>query len=262
MSTNPAAVLDFLAAMGVRDVVQPAPVDWTVPVFEPNPFKRSRTQKTAPIPAPRPTATTSGKLRPVTEWAQLAEEAAQQAQTLDQLKVAIQAFEGCELKALAMNTVFADGVPDAEVMAIGEAPGADEDLQGKPFVGLSGQLLDKIFGSIGLSRAKNLYITNILPWRPPGNRQPSPAEVTMCLPFVRRHIQLVSPKTVILVGGVSAKAVLGRDEPITRLRSRWHENVLEGMATRFIATYHPAFLLRSPAQKAAVWQDMLMVKVG
>lgn len=186
----------------------------------------------------------------------------QQCQTLDDLRHALEEFNDCPLKFTATNLVFSDGNPDARVMVIGEAPGADEDIQGKPFVGLSGQLLDRIFATIGLSRQTNLYITNISPWRPPANRQPTSQEIVQCLPFVQRHIELIKPQVLILVGGVSAKAVLNTNEGIMRLRGSWQNYMSPGLAApiKCIATFHPAFLLRSPGQKAQVWQDLLLIQ--
>lgn len=187
---------------------------------------------------------------------------AQQCQTLDDLRCALQDFNDCPLKFTATNLVFSDGNPNAKIMVIGEAPGADEDIQGKPFVGLSGQLLDRMFATIGLSRQSNLYITNISPWRPPANRQPTSQEIAQCLPFVQRHIELINPQVLILVGGVSAKAILNTNEGIMRLRGRWHSHTSPGLAApiKCMATFHPAFLLRSPGQKAQVWQDLLLIQ--
>lgn len=186
--------------------------------------------------------------------------AAHGAQTLEGLKDALMTFEGCSLKHTALNLVFGDGNPTARVMLIGEAPGADEDRQGLPFVGQSGQLLDKALSTIGLTR-KNFYITNIIPWRPPGNRQPTPQETEACLPFVKRHIDLVSPDFLILVGGTSAKALLGGREGIMRLRGRWKDYVSEsGKTMKVIAIFHPAYLLRSPGQKREFWLDLIKIK--
>ena len=183
---------------------------------------------------------------------------AKAAQTLDELRQALESFEGCALKETAQHTVFADGVPSAGVMVIGEAPGADEDARGLPFIGLSGQLLDRILKSIGLERTKNVYITNVIPWRPPGNRKPTPQEVETCLPFIARHIELVAPKVLVLFGGAAASALLGQPAPIGQLRGRWHTYSSRNIPT--LATYHPAFLLRTPSHKREVWKDMLEVK--
>jgi DNA polymerase len=188
------------------------------------------------------------------------------APTLDALRAAVAAFEGCALKRTATNTVFADGDPSASVMFIGEAPGADEDRKGKPFVGRSGQLLDRMIVHIGLDRHKageaGAYITNILFWRPPGNRDPSAAEIAACLPFVERHIELVAPRVLVFLGGPSAKTLLGRTEGIMRLRGRWfnYQTRQGGPTIPALAMFHPAFLLRSPGQKREAWRDLLAIR--
>lgn len=184
-----------------------------------------------------------------------------EAQTLEDLKAAIQAFNGLSIKKTATQIVFADGNPKARVMLVGEAPGADEDRLGRPFVGVSGQLLDKIVACIGLARTgegphDSLYISNILNWRPPGNRTPTDAEMAISRPFIERHIALIQPKVMILCGGISAKTLMNRADSISRLRGSWH-SVL-GIPAR--ATYHPSYLLRTPSQKRAVWEDMLEIK--
>ncbi|MGH1402716.1 MAG: uracil-DNA glycosylase [Alphaproteobacteria bacterium] len=192
--------------------------------------------------------------------------------SLDELQKTIAEFDGVSLKKTASNMVFSDGNPQADIMIIGEAPGADEDRMGKPFVGVSGQLLDRILNCIGLDRkgeeaSDSVYISNILNWRPPGNRTPSPAEIEVSLPFIERHIQLVDPKMIILCGGVSAKSLLGSTQSISRLRKVWHDyrpqtEQLGGQdkVIPTLATYHPSYLLRTPLQKKAVWEDMLRVQ--
>lgn len=187
---------------------------------------------------------------------------AKQCQSLEELRQAMQHFDECALKFTATNMVFSDGNPNTRLMLIGEAPGAEEDAQGKPFVGLSGQLLNRILATIGLDRQTDVYITNIVPWRPPANRQPTPSEIAQCLPFVQRHIELIQPEILLLVGGVSAKTILETTEGIMRLRGQWNTYQSEGLSTpiRCMATFHPAFLLRSPGQKALVWQDMLLIQ--
>ncbi len=180
---------------------------------------------------------------------------------LEELKDAMQNFTGCALKETALNTVFSDGNPSSGVMLIGEAPGADEDIQGLPFVGQSGQLLNKIFASVGLNRDK-LYIANIVPWRPPGNRTPSTDEVAACQPFIERHIELVKPKILVLLGGVAAKTLLNTNGGITSLRGKFiNYTTHNGNIIPCLATYHPAYLLRSPGQKSQVWQDVLRIKL-
>jgi DNA polymerase len=189
------------------------------------------------------------------------------AQSLTALREELLRFEGCALKHTAMNLVFSDGNPAAPIMMIGEAPGEDEDRQGKPFVGVSGQLLDRMMLAAGLSRQTNVYISNILFWRPPGNRSPTDAEIAACLPFCERHIALVKPKILVLLGGVAAKSLLRTRDGITRMRGRW----LQYMPPVYTAhagnsgvepidclpIYHPAYLLRQPGSKRQAWQDIL-----
>lgn len=183
------------------------------------------------------------------------------AKSLDELKAALSSLEGCALKATATQLVFADGNPGAKVMFVGEAPGADEDRIGRPFVGQAGRLLDKMLASIGLSR-DNAYITNLLVWRPPGNRTPTPQEVGLLLPFLERHIELVDPQLVVLLGGTAAQAVLARAEGITKLRGKWFDYATPGLVrpVQALATFHPAYLLRQPAQKREAWRDLLMLR--
>jgi DNA polymerase len=186
---------------------------------------------------------------------------AQSARDLEALRAILQDFDGCALKATAMNLCLADGNPEARAMIIGEAPGADEDRQGKPFVGRAGQLLDKMIGAIGLTR-EQVYITNLLFWRPPGNRTPTPAETAVCLPFVERQIELVGPEVLIFAGGASAKTLLRTTTGIMRLRGRWARYEHEGLSQAIPAlpTLHPAYLLRRPAEKRLAWRDLLTLK--
>tara|TARA_B100000989_G_C19479836_1_gene444632 strand:- start:69 stop:884 length:816 start_codon:yes stop_codon:yes gene_type:complete len=181
--------------------------------------------------------------------------------SLDELRLALLEYEGCSLKNTATNLVFSDGRENARVMLVGEAPGADEDRQGKPFVGISGQLLDKMLLSIGLDRS-SVYISNIIPWRPPGNRQPTPKEIDLCLPFIRRHIQLINPLVLVPVGGIAAKSLLDKKEGIMRLRGRWFEYAADesDIAIPALPIFHPAFLLRSPVQKSNAWKDLIQIK--
>jgi DNA polymerase len=186
------------------------------------------------------------------------------ASSLTALREELLRFEGCALKHTAMNLVFCDGNPAAPIMVIGEAPGEDEDRQGKAFVGVSGQLLDKMLAGAGLSRQTNVYISNILFWRPPGNRSPTDAEIAACLPFCERHIALVKPKILVLLGGVAAKSLLRTKEGITRLRGRWTQYAPppgSGLEAPIdcLPIYHPAFLLRQPGSKRQAWNDMLLL---
>ena len=180
--------------------------------------------------------------------------------TLDELKNALLNFDGCELKRYAKNTVFADGTPQGRIMLIGEAPGRDEDEQGLPFVGRAGKLLDRMLNAIGLDRTK-VYITNVLNWRPPQNRDPSPEEAAACLPFLHRHIELADPQILILLGAVSVRHVLGLTEGIMRARGRWelYQSAHLGRAIPVMPTLHPAFLLRQPAAKRLAWRDLLAI---
>ena len=178
------------------------------------------------------------------------------------LEAAVRHFEGCALKRTATNTVLADGIAGAELMVIGAAPGGDEDRLGRPFVGRSGQLLDRMLAAIEHDRRKNAYITNVLFWRPPGNRKPTNEEIAACLPFVWRHIALLRPKAVMLCGGTAAGTLLGRADGIMRLRGRWFDLKVEGLdrPVPSIATYHPSFLLRTPARKGEAWRDLLALQ--
>jgi uracil-DNA glycosylase len=178
--------------------------------------------------------------------------------TLAALRAAIAGFEGCALRDTATNLVFSDGNPAARIMLIGEAPGAEEDRAGLPFVGASGQLLDRMLGSIGLDRTKVL-ITNILPWRPPGNRTPSETEVAVCLPFLLRHIALVAPDVVLLLGATAVRAITGNSQGIRRLRGQWQNLTVPGLdrPVPALPTYHPAYLLRTPLAKREAWLDLL-----
>lgn len=183
------------------------------------------------------------------------------ATSLAELEAALRAFDGCALNLTATQLVFADGSPDADVMIIGEAPGADEDRLGKPFVGQSGKLLDRMLAAIGLDRT-TVYITNIVTWRPPGNRQPNTSEVAICMPFVERHIALKRPKLLLAAGGTAAASMLSNKEGITRIHGRWFERRVEGLdaAIPLMPIYHPAFLLRTASTKRDVWHDLLTFK--
>lgn len=181
--------------------------------------------------------------------------------TLGQLRDLVENFEQCALKRTATNTVFSDGNSEADVMLIGEAPGAEEDKAGLPFVGPAGQLLDRMLASIELDRT-SVYITNLLFWRPPGNRNPTDEEIAQCLPFVERHVALVKPLILVLVGGIAAKTLLRRSEGITRLRGQWYEygSVDTGTAITTTCIFHPAFLLRQPKNKRTAWYDLMAIK--
>lgn len=191
--------------------------------------------------------------------AKAAREAAQAARNLEELKAAVEAFEGCALKRTASRTVFADGDPASRIMLIGEAPGAEEDREGLPFAGRAGQLLNRMLGSIGLERSA-VYIANIVPWRPPGNRAPSAQEIAICLPFITRQIELVNPQVIVCLGAASAQALLNISG-ILRGRGQWRDYSLpSGTTIPAMPTLHPAYLMRSPASKRHVWADLRQIR--
>jgi uracil-DNA glycosylase len=190
-----------------------------------------------------------------TEAAEDARARARRAASLEELESLLAGFDGCALKFSAKNLCFADGDPAARVMVIGEAPGGDEDRVGKPFVGRAGQLLDRMLAAIGLDRGE-IYIANIVPWRPPGNRDPTPQEVAICKPFLERQIELADPDFLLCVGGASVRELLGVKEGITRIRGRWFPYHTGTREIRALATLHPAYLLRSPVQKRLAWRDL------
>jgi uracil-DNA glycosylase family 4 len=200
---------------------------------------------------------------PADQAVRSAREQAASANTLDELRALLDRFDGCSLRATATQLVFADGDPAARVMFVGEAPGADEDRQGLPFVGRAGQLLDRMLAAIGLDRT-SAYIANVVPWRPPGNRKPTPQEAFTCLPFTRRQIELVGPDILVCVGDSSAKALLGLKDGIMRSRGRWFDYPLGRgptgpRAIKALAMLHPAYLLRTPSAKRFAWRDLRML---
>jgi DNA polymerase len=184
-----------------------------------------------------------------------AREAARTAPTLEALRELMHNFDGCALKNTATRLVFADGSPEARIMFVGEAPGRDEDIEGLPFVGRSGKLLDRMIGAIGLNRS-TAYIANVIPWRPPGNRTPTPQETQICLPFIQRQIELVNPDVLVTLGNPSTQTLLGTREGIMRTRGRWFEYDTGKRVIRALPTFHPAYLLRSPSYKRLAWQDL------
>lgn len=266
---DPRAILAFYRDAGVDEGIEDAPVDRyalsATPVRAAAPAARAPAAAIAPAPreSVRPATAPSLPQVPLQSPAAVADarQTAALADSLEALRAAIEGFEACALKTTAKNTVFADGNPQAPVMIVGEAPGADEDRLGKPFVGVSGQLLDRMLATIGLDRS-SFYITNILPWRPPGNRSPTAAEIAICMPFVERHIALARPRLLIFAGGVSAKTLLNTNEGIMRLRGRWFDYRPDQRipAIPAMPTFHPAYLLRSPAQKREAWRDLLAVR--
>lgn len=268
--TEARALLKWLVDAGADEALADAPVDRFAVAAEPEPVRSesiapaSRVRSPEPLPqrTPQPLPMRAPASFAVTQaTAGGASEIAARCKTLDELKAAVEAFEGCALKVTAKTTVFADGHPNANVMLIGEAPGRDEDLQGLPFVGRSGQLLDRMLNSIGLDRASSAYITNVIFWRPPGNRPPTPEEAALCAPFLLRHIELKQPKVLLLLGGTPVKHVLNVEEGITKIRGRWGRIVVNGVEIPALPTFHPAYLLRQPGAKRQAWQDLLSLKL-
>ncbi|MBK1635573.1 uracil-DNA glycosylase [Rhodovulum adriaticum] len=244
------ALLDWQIELGATEAICDAPVN----------RYEAAAQAPAAVPKPAPTAAPPPPIVAQVDPVAVAREAAAGAGDLDALRAAMAAFEFCDLKLGARNLVFADGNPAARVMVIGEAPGRDEDIQGKPFVGRAGQLLDRMFAAIGMDRAnpdaqRAVYITNVLPWRPPQNRDPKPEEVAMLLPFIERHVDLVAPDVLVLMGNISCGALLGR-KGITRLRGNW----VQALGRPALPMFHPAYLLRNAHAKREAWHDLLMLQ--
>jgi DNA polymerase len=268
MDTDLVALLRWYRDMGVDLAVDESPHDRfaevaraaveRAPLVQPDvasiPQPAPPREMRAVPPAARPSAAPQG----TEALEQTARERAAAAQSLDELHEALAAFDGCGLKATATKLVFGTGNPEADIMLVGEAPGAEEDREGVPFVGRAGQLLDKMLAAIGLDRGK-VYIANVVPWRPPGNRTPTPAEIALCLPFTRRQIELVAPKILVCLGAPSTQTLLGAKDGIMRLRGRWLDFRVGDRTIPALPMLHPAFLLRQPAQKRLAWQDLRML---
>lgn len=253
------SVLEWYRAAGVDLAVGEAPVDRFAQRAPARPVEAAVTrpalpdapaQAMAPPMAAPVFASDPGETRSL----------ASQAQTLDELEALVGAYDGCGLKLRATQLAFADGNPKASIMLIGEAPGAEEDRQGKPFVGKSGQLLDRMLAAIGLDRTK-VYIANTVPWRPPGNRAPTPEELALCLPFLHRQVELVGPKLILTLGGPAMQTIFGTSTGILKMRGRWSEVNVGSLAVAAMPTLHPAYLLRNPAAKQQAWRDMLSLKM-
>ncbi|MEO1198910.1 MAG: uracil-DNA glycosylase [Pseudomonadota bacterium] len=258
-SAHAEAILRWHADLGLDAVVGDAAVDR----FALEADRKAERQQAVASKAPKPSSASS---RPANAAARAADETPpapsvdlSTLSTVEEVTAALEAYDGCTLKPGATNLCHYDGNPDARIALIGEAPGRDEDLQGKPFVGRAGQLLDLMFGAIGLDRTK-VFITNMVFWRPPGNRDPSTAEIAACRPFLDRTIELIDPDIVILCGKSAAGTLLDTRQGITRLRGTWAEPMIGGETRRSIAMLHPAYLLRQPLQKKFAWQDMLALQ--
>jgi len=261
---TPGQVLEWYLEAGVDETIGDAAIDrFRAPTAAPSapvatPVDR---QAAAARPAPPSAPSMPAPLTPSEGAVGEAYRTAATATSVEALRRMLEDFDGCALKKTATNLVFGDGNPEADIVFIGEAPGAEEDRQGIPFVGASGQLLDRMLASIGLDRSR-FFISNTVFWRPPGNRNPTTGEMAICMPFVERLIELVDPKIVVAIGGPAASSLLAQNVSVSRLRGRWFPYSSPGLARPIEATviYHPAFLLRSPAQKRAAWQDLIGIK--
>ena len=251
-------LLAFYLEAGVDCALAEEPINRLAdPDIVPAPAPREAPQ--APVTRPMPAAPMLSGLAeppPAPDAAiASARELARTAPTLEALRELMENFDGCALRSTATRLVFADGNPKSRVMFVGEAPGRDEDIQGLPFVGRSGKLLDRMIAAIGLDRSK-VYIANVIPWRPPGNRTPTPQETLICLPFIQRQIELVDPDVMVTLGNPSTQILLGTREGIMRTRGRWFDYDTGTRVIRSLATFHPAYLLRSPSYKRMSWQDL------
>jgi uracil-DNA glycosylase family 4 len=254
---NLAQLLAFYLEAGVDCTLGDKPVD-RLAEPEPVPAPAIREAPPAPIARPLPAAPMlNGLAEPPAPDAAIASarELARTAPTLESLRDLLEKFDGCALKSTASRLVFADGNPKARVMFVGEAPGRDEDIEGLPFVGRSGKLLDRMIAAIGLDRTK-VYIANVIPWRPPGNRTPTPQETQICLPFIQRQIELVNPDVLVTLGNPSTQTLIGTREGIMRTRGKWFDYDTGTRSIRALPTFHPAYLLRSPSYKRMSWQDL------
>lgn len=250
------SVLEWYRAAGVDLAVGEAPVDrFAARAPASNPVPRGEVAAPAAAAPPAQMAAPGAASGDPSEARRLASSA----QTLEQLQQLVDGYDGCSLKFRATQLVFADGNPDAQIMLIGEAPGAEEDRQGKPFVGRSGQLLDRMLAAIGLDR-RHVYIVNTVPWRPPGNRTPTPEEMELCLPFLHRQVELVAPRLVLTLGGPAMQTVFRTNAGIIKMRGRWQSVTLGSHVVDALPTLHPAYLLRNPAAKQQAWQDLLALK--
>ena len=259
-------LLDFYAAAGVDAALGEVAVDRLAPAQAPPPDVTTAPRPAAPSLLPRaepPQRAPDFALAPAPASPDIAvmaaRETARSAANLDELRDLLTRFEGCALRTTAKQLVFADGNPGARVMFVGEAPGRDEDIAGLPFVGRSGKLLDLMIAAIGLDRT-SAYIANVIPWRPPGNRTPTPQETQICLPFTLRQIELANPDILVCLGGPSSQTLLGVKEGIKRTRGRWFTFHTGTREIRAIATFHPAYLLRSPLEKRFAWRDLLAIR--
>jgi DNA polymerase len=260
---TPHATRDLLAfhlEAGVDCALGDAPVNLLESAEHPAPLASAPEAIASTARPARPSAGNPAPPAPDTAI-QSARDLARNAATLDDLRTAMERFDGCALKATASRLVFADGTPGARVMVVGEAPGRDEDEAGLPFVGRSGKLLDRMLAAIGLERSR-VYIANVIPWRPPGNRTPTPQETQICLPFIRRQIELADPDLLVCLGNPATQTLLDTRDGIMKTRGRWFDYATGTRTIRALPTFHPAYLLRTPTAKRQAWQDMLALRAA
>src|ERR1700690_2342141 len=265
MTPDPAPTVQQLLAFyleaGVDCALTEEPVNrLSDPDITPAPSETTPARSLQAAPAPLPAMRAEAAPSPEAAIAS-ARDAARTAPSLEVLRDLLEKFDGCALKSTATRLVFADGNPHARVMLVGEAPGREEDIEGLPFVGRSGKLLDRMIAAIGLDRSK-AYIANVIPWRPPGNRTPTPQETQICLPFIQRQIELVNPDVLVTLGNPSTQTLLQTREGIMRTRGKWLNYETGTRTIRAIATFHPAYLLRSPSYKRMSWQDLRAIAKG
>jgi DNA polymerase len=258
---NARDILSFYLEAGVDALLGEEPIDRMADEVPPPAVIPQPAAAPAPLPRKEPDRMFVQPAPPASPDAAVmaAREAAKTAASLEDLRALLDKFEGCSLRNTATQLAFADGNPQARVMFVGEAPGYEEDISGRPFIGRSGKLLDQMLHAIGLDRT-TAYIANVVPWRPPGNRTPTPQETAICLPFIRRQIELANPDILVCLGGPSAQTLLSIKEGITRSRGRWFPYDTGTREIRALPTFHPAFLLRSPLQKRLAWRDFLAIK--
>ena len=258
------AALDWYRAAGVDLALVDEPIDRfaaSVPAARGRPAAAAAAPVATPM-APAPTADLAAPaLVSLNADPSETRALAAEAKTLEELRAVMDAYDGCLLKKRATQLCFADGNPEAEIMLVGEGPGEQEDIQGKPFVGRAGQLLDRMLAAVGLDRSK-VYIANMVPWRPPGNRNPTPEELALCSPFLHRQVELVAPKLLVTLGNVPTQALFATTLGITRMRGQWKTLSINALTLPALPTLHPAYLLRTPASKAMAWQDMLSLKAA
>jgi len=263
-SINPIELLQYYIDIGADEFIE----DNSIDRFEVTEIlAKSTASKISPLANLKEIKTIgqSSDKSPIIGTIQAIEEAkkiAAKANTIDELKTALQNFKGISLSRTATQMVFAEGIIESKIMIIGDTPNADEDRAGRPFIGDRGELLDKMFAAIGLNREKNIYISNLINWYPPGNRIPSAGEIALCLPFLERHIELAQPKIIILIGDIPTKALLQTKQSITRIHGKWQNYNLENLKEPIysIAIFRPDYLLASPAQKGKAWVDLLKIK--